>query len=66
MTRRHQIVHRADLVDVPGAERMAAPINPATVNEWAEAVWRFFGLVMANQAVQEIAPELKREHPPNA
>ena len=45
MTRRHQIVHRADLVAVPGDERKAAPIDAATVTEWADAVKEFFPML---------------------
>ena len=64
MTRRHQIVHRADLVDVPGDERKATPIDAATVTEWATAVKEFFAHVMADKALQDIIPKLKRKHNP--
>ena len=64
MTRRHQIVHRADLVDVPGGERKATPIDAATVTEWAAAVKEFFAHVMAAKALQDIIPKLKRKHTP--
>jgi hypothetical protein len=64
MTRRHQIVHRADLVDVPGDKRRATPIDAATVTEWATAVKEFFARVMADKASQDIIPRLKRKPPP--
>ena len=64
MTRRHQIVHRADLVDVPGDERKATPIDAATVTEWATAVKEFFARVMTDKALQDIIPKLKRKHTP--
>ncbi len=64
MTRRHQIVHRADLVDVSGDERKATPIDAATVTEWATAVKEFFAHVMADKALQDIIPKLQRKHTP--
>lgn len=64
MTRRHQIVHRADLVDVPGDERKATPIDAATVKGWADAVTEFFAHVMADKALHDIIPKLKRKHTP--
>ena len=64
MTRRHQIVHRADLVDVPGGERKATLIDAATVTEWAAAVKEFFAHVLADKALQDIIPKLKRKHSP--
>ena len=64
MTRRHQIVHRADLVDVPGDERKATPIDAATVTEWSTAVKEFFAAVTADKALQDIIPKLRREHTP--
>jgi hypothetical protein len=63
MTRRHQIVHRADLVDVPGNKRQATPIDAATVTEWATAVKEFFARVMTDKASQDIIPRLKRKPP---
>jgi len=62
MTRRHQIVHRADLVDIPGDERKATPIDAATVTDWYTAVREFFATATADRAVQDIIPKLRREH----
>jgi hypothetical protein len=65
MTRRHQIVHRADLVDVPADHlRKARPIDAATVTEWAGAVKKFCACVSASKVQQDFVPKLKRKHTP--
>jgi hypothetical protein len=65
MTRRHQIVHRADLVDAPADHlRKATPIDAATVTEWTGAVKEFCARVMANKVWQDFVPKLKRKQTP--
>jgi hypothetical protein len=64
MRRRHQIVHRGDLVDAPkNGPRDANPIDAATVTEWHGTVKRFISHVIADKIRQDFVPKLKAKHP---
>ena len=65
MTRRHQIVHRADLVDTSvEGPRNTASIDAATVTSWNDAVKSFISVVIAEKIGEEFVPRIvksKRE-----
>jgi hypothetical protein len=61
MTRRHQIVHRGDLIDSGiDAPCEAAPIAADVVTGWYEAVKEFISVVIAQKVVQDFVPRLKK------
>src|SRR5207245_5093683 len=60
MTRRHQIVHRGDLIDAPsGGTRSATPIDAPTVTAWLRTVELFIATVIAEKIGQGFIPKMQ-------
>jgi hypothetical protein len=64
MSRRHQIVHRGDLIDAPaGGPRDATPIDALTVTGWLGTVEKFISCVVADKIRQDFVPKLSKGSP---
>jgi hypothetical protein len=64
MARRHQIVHKGDLLDAPiGGPREAMAIDGTVVMEWHTAVKAFMSEVIAQKIEHDFATKLKRKDP---
>ena len=61
MARRHQIVHKGDLLDAPSdGPREAMTIDGTVVMEWHAAVQAFMSAVIAQKIEHDFAEKLKR------
>jgi hypothetical protein len=62
MSRRHQIVHKADLLDAAsGGPREAMTIDGKLVMEWHATVKAFISAVIAQKIAQDFSAKLKRK-----